>query len=64
MAALNDFGWHAQEKEMLLQRMAALEEMLKLQKTQVYVLNIVGVPPLQAVQFQILYHFLGIIFGP
>ena len=49
---------------MLLQRMAALEEMLKLQKTQVYVLNIVRVPPLQAVQFQILYHFFGVIFGP
>lgn len=45
---------------MLLQRMAALEEMLKLQKTQVYVLDIVRAPPLQAVQFQILY----IIFGP
>lgn len=56
----NGFGWHAQEKEMLLQRMAALEEMLKLQKTQVYVLDIVRAPPLQAVQFQILY----IIFGP
>ena len=50
---------YAQEKEMLLQRMAALEEMLKLQKTQAYVLNIVRAPPLQAVQFQILYHFLG-----
>ena len=44
---------------MLLQRMAALEEMLKLQKTQVYVLDIVRAPPLEAVQFQILYHFLG-----
>ena len=37
---------------MLLQRMAALEEMLKLQKTQVYVLNIARAPPSKQCNFR------------
>ena len=44
---------------MLLRRMADLEEMLKLQRKQTYVLNIVRVTPLRTVDFHILYHFCG-----
>ena len=51
---------------MLLQRMAALEEMLKLQKTQVYVLSLKYCPgvPLTNSAISDSVPFFGIIFGP
>ena len=54
--AIWNFGWHAQEKEKLSRRVAALEE--KQQRTQVYVLDIVRAPPLRTAEFQILYFFV------